>query len=125
MSVPEPYEIGSVIEEVVDLARQINLEMNSDNIQELLDSRNHRLTIDELIEMHEQEYDIENEFLNPSIRRSNAVEIRWWATQYDVKWYGKHLVRMVVMNRIASFLASSLGYVYRPPSPSLLTSPAP
>ncbi|GFW70838.1 integrase catalytic domain-containing protein [Trichonephila clavipes] len=55
--VPETDEIGNVIEEVVtrDLARQINLEVDSDNVQELLDSRNQELTIDELPEKHEQD----------------------------------------------------------------------
>ncbi|GFW82791.1 hypothetical protein TNCV_3493611 [Trichonephila clavipes] len=38
---------------------QINLEVDSDCVQELQDSRNQELTIDELIEMHEQEQDIE------------------------------------------------------------------
>ncbi|GFW17314.1 hypothetical protein TNCV_3905241 [Trichonephila clavipes] len=42
-----------IIEEIVYLVRQINLEVDSD-IQELLDSHNRELTIDELIEMHEQ-----------------------------------------------------------------------
>ncbi|GFX16069.1 uncharacterized protein TNCV_4703271 [Trichonephila clavipes] len=53
--VPEPDEIGNVIQEIVDLARQINLEVNSDDVQELLDSHNQELTMDELIEMHEQD----------------------------------------------------------------------
>ncbi|GFW46328.1 uncharacterized protein TNCV_1388301 [Trichonephila clavipes] len=49
-----------------DLARQIHLEVESDDVQELLDSHNHELTIDELIEIHEQEQDIEElECLNP------------------------------------------------------------
>ncbi|GFY33944.1 hypothetical protein TNCV_4596521 [Trichonephila clavipes] len=56
----QPDEIGNLIEEVVNLARQINLEGDSDDVQELL------LTIDELIEMHEQEQDIyELESLEP------------------------------------------------------------
>ncbi|GFX10029.1 uncharacterized protein TNCV_4101681 [Trichonephila clavipes] len=64
--VPEPNEIGNVIEEVVDLARQINLEVDSDGVQELLDFYNQELTMDELIEMHEQEQDIEKlESLDP------------------------------------------------------------
>ncbi|GFT31134.1 hypothetical protein TNCV_3645321 [Trichonephila clavipes] len=42
-------EIGYVIEEVVNLPRQINLEVDSDDIQELLDSHNQELTIVELI----------------------------------------------------------------------------
>ncbi|GFU63694.1 hypothetical protein TNCV_1509732 [Trichonephila clavipes] len=40
-------------------ARQINLKVDSDDVQELLDSHNQELTIDELIEMHEQDQDIE------------------------------------------------------------------
>ncbi|GFX03973.1 hypothetical protein TNCV_4678771 [Trichonephila clavipes] len=47
--------IGNLIEEVVDLARQILDGL----VQELLDSHNQELTIDELIEMHEQKQDIE------------------------------------------------------------------
>ncbi|GFY14788.1 hypothetical protein TNCV_648311 [Trichonephila clavipes] len=56
--VPETDEISNVIE-VVDLARQINLEVDSDEVQELLDSHNQELTIDELTEMHGQEQEIE------------------------------------------------------------------
>ncbi|GFX39135.1 hypothetical protein TNCV_359491 [Trichonephila clavipes] len=37
-SVPKPDETNNVIEEVVHLARQISLEVNSDDVQELLDS---------------------------------------------------------------------------------------
>ncbi|GFV29352.1 dachshund homolog 1 [Trichonephila clavipes] len=50
---PEPDEIGNLIEEVVNLARKINLEVDSDDVQELLGSNNQELTIDELIEMHD------------------------------------------------------------------------
>ncbi|GFX85281.1 hypothetical protein TNCV_2675561 [Trichonephila clavipes] len=67
IAIPKP----GVIEEVVDLARQISLEVDSDEVQELLDSHNQKLTIDELIEMQEQ-YLEELESLRPStIRRSN------------------------------------------------------
>ncbi|GFY30618.1 hypothetical protein TNCV_3117801 [Trichonephila clavipes] len=52
--VPESDETGNVISEFVNLSRQINFEMNSDDFQELLSSRNQELTIDELTEMHEQ-----------------------------------------------------------------------
>ncbi|GFU50358.1 hypothetical protein TNCV_301841 [Trichonephila clavipes] len=45
---PERDEIGNVIEDVVNLARQINSELDSDSVQEMLDSHNQ-----ELIEMHE------------------------------------------------------------------------
>ncbi|GFV79239.1 hypothetical protein TNCV_71071 [Trichonephila clavipes] len=54
-SVPKPDELSNVIEEVVDLARQINLEVDSNDVQELLASCNQELIIDEVIEMHEQE----------------------------------------------------------------------
>ncbi|GFW14162.1 hypothetical protein TNCV_3547511 [Trichonephila clavipes] len=53
-SVTEPDDIDNFIEENVDLARQIHLEVDSDDVQELLDSYNQEITIDELIEMHEQ-----------------------------------------------------------------------
>ncbi|GFV38941.1 HTH_Tnp_Tc3_2 domain-containing protein [Trichonephila clavipes] len=53
-SVPEPDEIGNMIEEVVDLTRQINLEVDSDDVLEQLDSHSQALTIDEFIEIHEQ-----------------------------------------------------------------------
>ncbi|GFX44250.1 hypothetical protein TNCV_4376381 [Trichonephila clavipes] len=43
-SVPELEEIRNLIEEVVDFARQINLEVDSDDVQELLDSHNQKLT---------------------------------------------------------------------------------
>ncbi|GFX19268.1 hypothetical protein TNCV_3014121 [Trichonephila clavipes] len=57
--VPELEEIGNAIEEVVDLTRQINLEMDSDDIQELLNSHNPDLVIDEFIKMPELEQGIE------------------------------------------------------------------
>ncbi|GFU76976.1 hypothetical protein TNCV_4521321 [Trichonephila clavipes] len=52
-SLPESGEIGNFIEEVVDLARQINSEVDSEDVQELLNSCNQELTFDELMEMHE------------------------------------------------------------------------
>ncbi|GFV39937.1 tigger transposable element-derived protein 1 [Trichonephila clavipes] len=39
---------------------QINLEVNSGDFQELLDSHNQDLTINELVEMHEQEQGLES-----------------------------------------------------------------
>ncbi|GFU72954.1 transposable element Tcb2 transposase [Trichonephila clavipes] len=48
------------IEEVVDFARQINLEVDSDNVQELLDSHSQELTTNELIEMLKQEQVVED-----------------------------------------------------------------
>ncbi|GFT75169.1 hypothetical protein TNCV_2245201 [Trichonephila clavipes] len=48
-----------VIEEVVDLVRQIHLEVDSDYVQKLQHSHKQKLTIDELLEMHEQEQDSE------------------------------------------------------------------
>ncbi|GFW74027.1 hypothetical protein TNCV_545511 [Trichonephila clavipes] len=50
--------------EVVELARQINFEVDSDDVRELLDSYNQELAIDELIEMHEQDIE-ELESLDP------------------------------------------------------------
>ncbi|GFT18315.1 hypothetical protein TNCV_711151 [Trichonephila clavipes] len=55
---PKPNEIGNAIEKVVDLAIQINLEVDSDDVQELFNFHNQELTISELIEMHDQEQDI-------------------------------------------------------------------
>ncbi|GFV43565.1 hypothetical protein TNCV_1690091 [Trichonephila clavipes] len=46
-----------LIEKILDLARQINLEVDSDDVQELLDS-NKLLRADGLIEMHEKEQDV-------------------------------------------------------------------
>ncbi|GFT25061.1 hypothetical protein TNCV_179731 [Trichonephila clavipes] len=54
-----PDEIGNLIDEVINLACQINVEVNSDDVQDLLDSHNKELTMDELVEMHEQKQDIE------------------------------------------------------------------
>lgn len=51
---PEPDQNGHVIEEVVNLARQLNLEVDGDDVRKLLDSHNQELTVDELIEMREQ-----------------------------------------------------------------------
>ncbi|GFU05425.1 hypothetical protein TNCV_3290781 [Trichonephila clavipes] len=59
-------EIGNVIEEVTNLVRQINLEVDSDDVQEVLDFHNQEQTFDESIAMHEQEEDIEKlESLDP------------------------------------------------------------
>ncbi|GFT04990.1 transposon Ty3-I Gag-Pol polyprotein [Trichonephila clavipes] len=54
-SLRESDEIDNLIKEVVDLVRQINLEVDSDEVQELLDSPNKELTIDEFVEKHEQD----------------------------------------------------------------------
>lgn len=51
---PETDHVAHVIEEVVNLARQLDLEVNGDDVNELLDSHSQELTIDELIEMREQ-----------------------------------------------------------------------
>ncbi|GFW28344.1 hypothetical protein TNCV_4640091 [Trichonephila clavipes] len=45
----------SVIEELVDLARQVSLKVDGDDVQELLDSHQLELTIYELKEMYGQE----------------------------------------------------------------------
>ncbi|GFY35666.1 hypothetical protein TNCV_2619581 [Trichonephila clavipes] len=54
-------EMDNMIEEFADLASQINLKVDSDDIQELLDSHSQELIIDELTEIHEQKQDIEEE----------------------------------------------------------------
>ncbi|PRD27029.1 UNVERIFIED_CONTAM: hypothetical protein NCL1_36454 [Trichonephila clavipes] len=71
--VPEPDEIGNLIEQVVDLARQITLEVDSDDTEEPLDSHNQQLTMDEFIERHEQEQDID-ESLDPVQLEGNLTE---------------------------------------------------
>ncbi|GFX17213.1 hypothetical protein TNCV_2857361 [Trichonephila clavipes] len=50
---------NNTIAEVVELATQMHLEVDSDDVQELLYSHNQKLTIDELIEIHEQEQNVE------------------------------------------------------------------
>lgn len=50
-SVSDPEQIDRIIEEVVDIAKQLNLEVDNDGVHELLDSHNQELTIDEVIEM--------------------------------------------------------------------------
>ncbi|GFX22702.1 uncharacterized protein TNCV_2994351 [Trichonephila clavipes] len=72
---PEPGEIGNLIEEVVNLARKINLEVDSDDVQELLDSHIQKLTMEDLTELHEQEQDIEElESLDP-VQSENRITI--------------------------------------------------
>ncbi|GFV36580.1 hypothetical protein TNCV_2260991 [Trichonephila clavipes] len=63
-AIPLNDEAGNVIEEVVELESQINLEMNSYDVQELLDSYNQEMRIHERIEMHEKDTE-ELQSLNP------------------------------------------------------------
>ncbi|GFW78701.1 hypothetical protein TNCV_4261241 [Trichonephila clavipes] len=63
-SLPEPDEIGNVIEEVVDLVRQITSEVESVDVQEFLDSHNQELTMDELIVTQKQDIE-ELESIDP------------------------------------------------------------
>ncbi|GFX47424.1 uncharacterized protein TNCV_1734111 [Trichonephila clavipes] len=61
-----------VVREVDDLAKQINLEVDSVFVQKLLDSHNQELTMDELIEMCEQEQVMKIWVFRPSsFRRLN------------------------------------------------------
>ncbi|GFT88822.1 hypothetical protein TNCV_906441 [Trichonephila clavipes] len=55
ITVMERPSYSPVIEEVVDLAGKINLDVVIDDVQELLDSHNQELAIEELTEMHEQD----------------------------------------------------------------------
>lgn len=57
------------------IAKQLNLEVNSDDVQEFLDSHNQKLTNDELIEMREQEEDIEQTDLLDPLERENQMTI--------------------------------------------------
>ncbi|GFV01970.1 hypothetical protein TNCV_4979181 [Trichonephila clavipes] len=66
-SVPEPNEIDNVVRGIV---RQLNLEMDSDDVQEMLDSQTEELTTDELLKMLEQDIE-ELVFRARSFRRSN------------------------------------------------------
>ncbi|GFX78104.1 transposable element Tcb2 transposase [Trichonephila clavipes] len=52
-------EIISHSPKVYTTPSQINLEVDNDDVQELLDSHNQELTVNELIEMHEQQQGIE------------------------------------------------------------------
>ncbi|GFU41124.1 hypothetical protein TNCV_4838681 [Trichonephila clavipes] len=52
-------EIVYMAEEFADLPSHINVELDSEEVQKLLNSHNQELAIDELIEMHEQKQDIE------------------------------------------------------------------
>ncbi|GFX15251.1 hypothetical protein TNCV_2709561 [Trichonephila clavipes] len=75
---PESEEIYSCIEEVVDSMRQINSEVDSYDVRELLDYGNQERTNDELMEMHNIEGDameimIENWVTNVEHLRSSEV----------------------------------------------------
>ncbi|GFU88382.1 tigger transposable element-derived protein 1, partial [Trichonephila clavipes] len=60
---------------VVDLTRAINLEAHSDGVQELLVSHNQNLAIDQFIDVHEQEQDIEElESLDP-VQTENRMTV--------------------------------------------------
>ncbi|GFX93768.1 hypothetical protein TNCV_1589441 [Trichonephila clavipes] len=86
-SVPEPDEISNVIEEVVDLARQINLEVDSDDVQELLDSHNQELPIEK---MHEQ----------------NIEELQRWLAGQNFGW-GSKLQNETDVSRLRAVLEVS------------------
>lgn len=82
-----------MIQEVVDFARQINLEEDSDDVQELLDSHNQELTIDELLEMREQVKVIEKlDSLDP-------VQIE--DQRKRVTNFGKHRLTITIITRHA------------------------
>ncbi|GFV55184.1 hypothetical protein TNCV_1382051 [Trichonephila clavipes] len=70
------------IEEVVDLSRQINLEVDSDDVQKLLDSHNQELAMDELIEMHEQDIESldpvqsEDRIMAPNMEMGSGISLQ-------------------------------------------------
>ncbi|GFS78519.1 hypothetical protein TNCV_3147691 [Trichonephila clavipes] len=63
-------KFGNLILEVVDLARQINSEVDNDEVPELLDSDNQELTVDELTEMHE--FEMLQRFLDTTTQTSTG-----------------------------------------------------
>ncbi|GFV06830.1 hypothetical protein TNCV_2331841 [Trichonephila clavipes] len=66
-SLPQPDDIGYVIEGILHFARQINLEMDRDDTEELLDSQNQELTIDEFIEINDEELESLDPVFNQKI----------------------------------------------------------
>lgn len=48
-STSDSEQIDQVIQKVINIASQLNLEVDSHDVQEPLDSHNHELTIDGLI----------------------------------------------------------------------------
>ncbi|GFW55487.1 hypothetical protein TNCV_118711 [Trichonephila clavipes] len=89
-SLPEPDEIGTLTEEVVDLAKQ----GDSDNVQELLDTHNQELATDKLIEMHHlhaEIVEVEIEVVSPSIVPSgNFAELNRTVTCMVLKTNDRH-----------------------------------
>ncbi|GFY14671.1 tigger transposable element-derived protein 1 [Trichonephila clavipes] len=77
-SLPEPHEIDNLNKEVVALARQINSGVDRDDFQELLDSYNQELTIDERIEMHEQERDVQELESEDPVQSANQTLVGNW-----------------------------------------------
>ncbi|CAH0719439.1 unnamed protein product, partial [Brenthis ino] len=71
----DPEQIDDIIEEVIDIAKQLNLEVDVDDVQELLDSHNQELTIDELIEMREHDQDIEQTDSLDPVESENQMTI--------------------------------------------------
>ncbi|GFX33720.1 hypothetical protein TNCV_1933871 [Trichonephila clavipes] len=74
-SLSEPDEIGILIGEVVNISRQINSEVDSDDAEELLDFHNQKLTTDELIEIHEQEQNCEELKSVDSVQSEERITI--------------------------------------------------
>ncbi|GFT95846.1 uncharacterized protein TNCV_311981 [Trichonephila clavipes] len=74
-SLPKTNEIGSLIEEVVDLARQINSEVDSDYVQELLDSYKQGLIIVELKEVNENSLENVDSPLNQVEKRTKLASL--------------------------------------------------
>ncbi|GFT38846.1 hypothetical protein TNCV_1585431 [Trichonephila clavipes] len=81
--------MGHLIEEVVDFARQINLEVDSEDFQELPDSHHQELTIDELIEMKMEH--CEDQTLS-SVKYKES-EIIYLIKIQKIKWAG-HVAKM-------------------------------
>ncbi|GFX49294.1 hypothetical protein TNCV_3334121 [Trichonephila clavipes] len=87
---PEPDETVILIE-LVFLVRQITLEVDIDDFQELLDRHNQESIIDQLIEMHKQDLpaaieEVEIEVVSPSIVPSGKfAELKLYCHLYGAQ----------------------------------------
>ncbi|GFU92915.1 hypothetical protein TNCV_2080611 [Trichonephila clavipes] len=137
-SVPEPDGFCKVIEEVIDFARQINLEVKSYDVQELLDSNNIELTIDELIQMLEQEQHIEELVHSEDrMKKYRKEHYRWRLTSLKTFFKDAILVPSIdphatifrIIECCSSLLSFTNAYdclnsdaVFGTPSPPILTT---
>ncbi|GFX30184.1 uncharacterized protein TNCV_1962911 [Trichonephila clavipes] len=75
--IPETDEIGNSIEEVVNLASEINSEKYSDDVQELMNSHNQDLAIDELIKMLDNMKVVGDDLVSSNISQVTRLTPNW------------------------------------------------